>query len=347
MKDYLVKFNRLFTSYLGGITFVLVFIIVLKQLYIFPFLENLLSILTPIAIGIIIAYLVEPLIENLKMKRVFSCLIVYGIFILLLLTILFIIVYPLSMELLKLKEHLPALINYIQTFLDGTMVVNGISDDTYGMLTRGGELVLSQMASFTNFVTKAGTSLLVAFFISLDKKELLRVFKMEVIYTNTHISYFLTASSSLISRYIVGMAIDLVFLFLAFSLILLCFRFPYFWLYAIMLSLLNMIPILGPTIGFLILLLVAFLHHVPYMWLVLILVWIIQQIEANYIQVMIFKKTMNVLPIYTLVIMLVFGYYFGILGMIISPILAGMLQIAYKSYELSCESLPTWEDIWE
>lgn len=347
MKNYIQFLNHLFASYLKGLTALLVLILVLKQLYILPFLVTLLHIIMPISVGIVIAYLTEPFISYFKVKRVFACFLVYGILLILIATVIVVIVYPLSIELVKLKEYIPMAISYIQSLLEGTLSVNGISNDTYSMITKGGELLFEQMRSFTSFMAKSGTSLLSAFFISLDKDELIRVFRIQNLYQNTHIAYFLTASSRLLSRYITGMGIDLLFLFLSISILLFFVNFPYFWLYAMILSLLNMIPIIGPTIGFLILMLVAYLNQVPYMWGILFAVWVLQQIEANYIQVIIFKRTMNVLPIYTMTLMILLGYYFGIVGMVVSPILAGMLQIVYKSYELSCSALPTWEDIWK
>ena len=334
-------------SWLLPLTTVLLLVVILKLLYVLPFIGNFIKIISPILGGILIAYLLEPLIESIKLKRTFACVLVYGIFIMSILLTIFLIVYPLSLEIMNLKEHIPLIISYIQSMIEGTMEVSGISENTYGILSKGGELLLGQMSNVTTYVGKIGASLLSAFYISLDKMELLRVFKIHILYKNTHIAYFLTASSRLILKYVFGLSIDLLFLFTSFSIILLLFRFPYFWLYAILLSVLNLIPILGPTIGFVILLVVSYIYHVPHMWIILILIWGIQQIEANYIQAFIFKKTMNTLPIYTMTLLIVLGYYFGIFGMILSPILAGMLQIAYKSYELSCSALPTWEDIWE
>lgn len=347
MKDTILRIKSLLLSWILPLTTVLLVIVILKSLYILPFISNFISLISPILGGILIAYLIDPLIESLKLKRVFSCILIYGVFILLLLCIVFMIVYPLSIEFTNIKESLPSILSYIQSLLDGTMTVSGLSENTYGILTKGGELILIQMRNFSSYLAKFATSLLSAFYISLDKNELIRVFRIEKLYLNTHISYFLTASSRLILKYIFGLCLDLLFLFSAFSIVLLFFKFPYFWIYATLLSLLNMIPILGPSIGFLLLLVVSFIYNVEHMWLILLLIWIVQQIEANYIQAFIFKKTMNILPIYTMTLIVILGYYFGIVGMILSPILAGMFQIAYKSYELSCSVLPTWEDIWD
>lgn len=347
MRDTIVSIKRLLLSWLLPLTTVLLVIVILKALYILPFISNFLSLISPILGGILIAYLIEPLIDSLKLKRVFSCIFIYGFIVSTLVIVAFMIVYPLSIEFMNLKERIPSILSYIHSLFDGTMTVGGLSENTYGILTKGGELILIQMRNFSSYLTKFGTSLLSAFYISLDKNELIRVFKFDRLYSNTHISYFLTASSRLILKYILGLSLDLLFLFSAFSAVLLLFTFPYFWLYATLLSLLNMIPILGPTIGFVLLLLVSFIYSVEHMWVILILIWLVQQIEANYIQAFIFKKTMSILPIYTMTLIVILGYYFGIFGMILSPILAGMLQIAYKSYELSCSALPTWEDIWE
>lgn len=347
MKKYIDTFNQFAIHYKYAILFFFLFLYLIHQFNILSTIQDLLHIITPILAGIFIAYLFEPMISSLKVKRTLACIVVYGSFALLVLLIAVLIIYPLSIQIIQAKEYVFSFVDYWKEIISQTQAVSGISEDTYTMITKGGEVILSQMRNFGSFLTQSATAFLCALFISLDKPTLLKVFQIDRLYHNQHIDYFLSSSSTLITRYLIGLGADLLFLFVCFSILLYIFSFPSFLLYATLLSLLNMIPILGPTLGFLILLAVSFLYQVPYTWAVVLLVWIIQQIEANYVQVVIFKKTMNVLPIYTLSLLLVLGSYFGIIGMILSPILAGMLQIAYKTYELSCTTLPTWEDIWD
>ncbi|MBR3694353.1 MAG: AI-2E family transporter [Erysipelotrichales bacterium] len=347
MKKYIDTFNQFAIHYKYAILLFFLFLYLIHQFHILSTLQQLLKIITPILAGVFIAYLFEPMIATLKLKRTLSCIIVYVTFALLVVLIAILLIYPLSIQLMQAKEYILSFIEYFQDLLTETQAVSGISEDTYSMITKGGEVLFSQMRNFTTFLTQSATAFLCALFISLDKPTLLKVFHINKLYQNQHINYFLSSSSTLITRYLIGLGADLLFLFICFSILLYLFSFPSFLLYATLLSLLNMIPILGPTLGFLILLGVSFLYQVPYTWAIVLLVWIIQQIESNYVQVVIFKKTMNVLPIYTLSLLLILGSYFGIIGMIISPILAGMLQIAYKTYELSCSALPTWEDIWD
>ena len=63
---------------------------------------------------------------------------------------------------------------------------------------------------------------------------------------------------------------------------------------------------------------------------------------------MIFNRTMNVRPILTFVFIFISEAFFGVVGVILSPIFAAIAQIAFRSY-LHCKTsdkVGDWDDIW-
>ena len=63
-----------------------------------------------------------------------------------------------------------------------------------------------------------------------------------------------------------------------------------------------------------------------------IVIFILQQIEGNLVQPMIFHKTMHVRPLLTFVFLFIMEAIFGIFGALLSPIAAAMTQIAIRSW---------------
>ena len=63
---------------------------------------------------------------------------------------------------------------------------------------------------------------------------------------------------------------------------------------------------------------------------------------------MIFNKTMDVRPILTFVALFVAEALFGIPGVLLSPIFASIMQIAFRSYlhAKTKDTIGKWEDIW-
>ena len=79
------------------------------------------------------------------------------------------------------------------------------------------------------------------------------------------------------------------------------------------------------------------------------IVWTIQQIESNFIQPMIFNRTMHVRPILTFVFIFLSEALFGVVGVILSPIFAAIAQIAFRSWlhSKTSDKIGEWEDIWQ
>ena len=91
----------------------------------------------------------------------------------------------------------------------------------------------------------------------------------------------------------------------------------------------NIIPIIGPYIGGIIPVLVAFTNGTTFGILVLVMIFVIQTIEGNVIQPIIMSKSVKIHPITSIISLLIFGYFFGILGMVLAVPLVVTLKELY------------------
>jgi predicted PurR-regulated permease PerM len=97
-------------------------------------------------------------------------------------------------------------------------------------------------------------------------------------------------------------------------------------LFGLICGITNIIPYIGPYLGALPATIVAFTQGVPVGIMTVVSILIVQFVEGNFIQPLVMSKTMKLHPVTILIGLLVFGYFFGVLGMIIATPLVAMIK---------------------
>jgi predicted PurR-regulated permease PerM len=108
---------------------------------------------------------------------------------------------------------------------------------------------------------------------------------------------------------------------------------PYAFLFSIIISITNLIPFIGPYIGGIPAVLVATSINYHLGILILIIVTISQFIESSFIHPIIMSKSLKLNPITIIMGLIVFGYFFGVVGMIISTPLISILKTLYLYFK--------------
>ena len=110
---------------------------------------------------------------------------------------------------------------------------------------------------------------------------------------------------------------------------------PYAFLFAIIISLTNIIPFIGPYIGGVPAILVSFSVSTRLGITSLIIIFALQFIESNFIQPYIMSKSLKINPIIIIIGLIVFGHFFGILGMLLSAPLTCIIKILINYFNVS------------
>ncbi len=322
----------------------------LKQLMLYDRLVSLCHALFPLFGGILIAFLLQPVIDRLAvhMKLKTAVVFVY-VGILGAMALLLVVFVPiLYQQIVDVASLLPEWIEKLKSILyEHHIVLEQFIEDENSFMKDGTVMILSSLRSFLDTAMDYGIAYMTAFFISIDlefwKRSARRLFH------NYHwFGNFYKTMSNIVFQYLSGTLLDLVFVSVTSGVILYAADFPNALLYALILALSNLFPYIGPTIGLVFVILVAVLSYDTVPLITLFLIWVMQQIEANIVQPMIFHKTMDVRPILTFAALFVGEALFGIVGVILSPILASIMQIAFRSYvhARSRDTIGQWEDIW-
>lgn len=351
MKKYLDHTTSYAKKLIPLILFVLLLILVLKQLDMYQRIVSIYKSCLPVFMGLLIAFLFQPIIDKLKQRfstRVSVMIVYVGTLVIggLFLCIMVPVIYH---QIVDFVEVVPGWINKLETFLEKYHIAyDNLDTMKQKYLQEGYIIVIDSVRNTMDSFTKFGIAYITAFFISADMDFWKRTAKKLIPNIHQFSTFYLTMSN-IVYQYLVGTFLDLLFIVVSVGIVLYVFQFPNAILYAVILALMNLFPYIGATIGLIVIAIVGALSYSQFPFLAFAIVWTIQQIEANFIQPLIFNRTMNVRPILTFVFIFISEAFFGVIGVILSPIFAAIAQIAFRSYlhSKTSDKVGEWEDIWQ
>ncbi|NGY37999.1 AI-2E family transporter [Flavobacterium sp. XN-5] len=147
--------------------------------------------------------------------------------------------------------------------------------------------------------------------------------------------------NSLLSRYFIGLLLQLFIVFILYLTVLLIFGVPNPFIIGFLCAVLNIIPYIGPLIASVLAAILTMLSNLgsdfqseilPTTIYVLIGFWIVQIIDNNLSQPIIFSKSVSSHPLEIFLVILIAGFLFGILGMIAAVPLYTILKVVGKEF---------------
>jgi predicted PurR-regulated permease PerM len=145
----------------------------------------------------------------------------------------------------------------------------------------------------------------------------------------------------LLSRYFIGLLLQLFIVFILYLTVLLIFGVPNAFIIGFLCAVLNIIPYIGPLIASVLAAILTMLSNLGSDFqteilattiYVLIGFWIVQIIDNNLSQPIIFSKSVSSHPLEIFLVILIAGFLFGILGMIAAVPLYTILKVMGKEF---------------
>lgn len=134
--------------------------------------------------------------------------------------------------------------------------------------------------------------------------------------------------NEVLSTFIRGAVIDSIFVAFLSSLVLSVLKIEYSVIIGIIAGVLNIIPYFGPFFGMLPAFLVAFFSKgLFYALAAVCTMFIVQQIDSNYIYPKVVGEATGLHPLFVLLSVSIMGYFGGILAMLLAVPIAGIIQI--------------------
>lgn len=313
------------------------------------FLKSVLKILLPLFIGLALAWLFNPIIRKLEkkgVKRGMGATLVYVIFLGIMALILFAIVPLLYEQITELVDQLPSIglsiKNWINTVFaklanipgfdaDSTKVALLTKINTYGR-TISEAIPAYMVSTATAIFSGLGTflvGLVIGFYALLGfdhPTEAIKDFLPKKMHKN--FEGIAKSINDSCRNFVNGAIIDcsLVFIVTTLGLWLVGLKSPI--LFGLFCGVTNIIPYAGPYIGGIPAVIVGFSQGPITGFLTLLVICVIQTIEGNFFQPIIMSKTTKLHPITIILGLLLFGHFWGIIGMIIStPLIAAIKAV--------------------
>ena len=338
---------------LGGVCLLVLASYLIKDWGILNSLFDIIRIISPLFIGIIIAWLLDPAVTYLQKKgasRTISTVGVFTIFIFVIVLFFSLVIPALVEQLQDVVGIVPGLFDGISTWLDDffnelqelynydfTTVQSNIysafdtfSDSiTVGLPTFLVNLISNIVSGGVNFVI----GILVAFYMLFDfnnvRKELLNFVPRKA---HSDIIELTDRLNNCLKSFVQGTLFVTLILFTVQSIGFTIAGLKAPVVFGLICAITNIIPYVGPYIGGIPAVAVGFTISPLVGIFTLVAVVISQFLESYVLTPIVMSKTMKLHPVTIIIGLLIFAHFFGIIGMLFSTPIISCLKIIFNFY---------------
>lgn len=331
--------NRVFCFSLLVFSISIIFV-VSKYVGLIHFIGKIIKSLLPVFIAIFVSFMLEPLIGFLlkkDIKRKYCVLLVYISLILIGGLILYLTIPSLIEQINVFVNNVPVYFELIIKFIDKI----GINIDTNNLANLVSDIFIGATKGIINYIGSSISALFDivlgisgAIFLSFDFPEFRKgVKKFIPLKIKEPVIFYFKNFLPIVHKYFMGILIDSFLIFIisivGFSII----DLDYILVVSLFITITNLIPIIGPYIGGIPAAIIGFSVS-PFMGIsAIVVVIIIQIIESNFMQPLILRNTIKLHPLEGILGISLFGTLFGVIGMILSPILVVAVKLLFLPYK--------------
>lgn len=333
---------------------ILIVTIIVREWGILNFILNVLGVLAPFFIGFVLAWLLNPLVtsmEKKKIPRAVGTIIVYAVLLLIVLILVRFLIPIIYEQLQVLIANLPSIFREFETFIDSLFakfgdiqgfdlqnLKNSILDTLTGYLNN---FMVSAPTFIMNFAGSLFSSmvticfgLVIGIYMLIDFDEinghLLQLLPKK---NRFEASLLITNISTEVRKSVNGTLFVAIMVFICDSIGFWIVGLQAPLLFGLLCGITDLIPYIGPYIGGAVAVIIGFAQSPLVGFLTLIVAIIVQLIENNILQPVIMSKTTKLHPVTIIVGLLIFEYFFGIVGMILATPCIALGKVVWKFFK--------------
>jgi len=337
---------------------VLAAVVVSQKLNVFGILLEFIKVISPFFIGFVVAWLLRPLVLKLNEKthnNTLSSIIVFVTFVLILIILLYTFIPTVYTEVNELVGLLPSFVERITDNINGlftSIADNGLNLSEFrnklllNITSLSAEIAKGLPSTIINIIVSLfsgiGTfvmGLIIGIYLLIDYENVGKHFKSLFPKKLQNDVYILSSRMSIEVRKCVNGT------FLVALMVLVCDSIGFALvglnaplLFGLFCGITDLIPYIGPYIGGAVAVLVGFTQD-PLIGIGTLIICVIVQIVESYIlQPIVMSKSSNLHPIVIIIALLVFGHFFGILGMVLATPCLTILRVLIEFIK---EKLPS------
>jgi predicted PurR-regulated permease PerM len=335
------------------LTIILVYIIILLSNItlpiVFSYFFKLLHILRPFIFAFFIAFLLHTLVDKVEergINRALAVLFVFLIFFILMAYLISMFIPIIIRQIRDLIEQLPALYLQLQNMLDNIWNNRDfIPEHLKFSMKDVEEFAQERLMNFNltrariHTITESFTILIltpiITYYFLYDynniKKRLRRFLKRHNL---RYLSKFIHDLDNGIGSYFRGLILIMNMLTLISTILFMFTDLKYPLLFGFLVGYTNVIPIIGPYIGGIPAVLIALTDSFNTAIIVTIIIVVLQIVESNIITPYIQSKSIDAHPLLILLAFVLFGTWFGVIGMILAIPLLYLIMLICKYVRL-------------
>lgn len=335
-----------------------------KEWNVLQFFLTVIRILAPLFVGIVIAWLFNPFVTWLQkrgVRRGIGTAVTYFLIFSILYVMMQAIIPMLIYQINDFVKTLPDIFNTVKIWIEDlfaragnliSMDTKGVQQDIFREIENFGTGLAKGLPQMTiSFLTSAfsGAGVIVIgliigfyFLLTFDNASD-SIFELVPKKYRKETKDLFHAVDTSLQRYVRGALIDCTAVFVVTSIGLWIVGLQSPLLFGLFCGITNIIPYAGPYIGGFPAVIVGFAEDPMIGLFTLLVIVIIQFVEGNFFQPLIMSKTTKLHPVTIMVGLLVFGHFWGILGMVVSTPIITSLKSIFMYFDEKYDILETSE----
>lgn len=325
-------------------------IYLLSKLKILNTILDLLKVISPVFLGLIIAWLFEPTVDKLqdkKVPRLVACIIVYLIFFGIITLVISLIAPSFITQIKDFMKAVPEILKDIKNFIENIFTsinninglnLNNIKNQIFASIegigisltTKGPNMIINGTKSFIGGMMSFILGIMIGFYMLFDFRKVKKfIFRLIPERFEKDFVDLVGRINTSLRGYVQGVLLIMCIVFIsqAIGLTIAGLKAPL--VFALFCALTDIIPYFGPWIGAIPAVLVAFTISPITGIFTIIAILIVQLLENNFYQPLIMGHTMKLHPVTIILGLLIFQHFFGILGMIIATPAIATIKVVF------------------
>lgn len=321
---------------------VLLFFALFDVLHLGEIILSILSVAAPLFIGFVIAWLLNPAVTYLNKKNVkrgLGSAFVFAMFLVIIFIVIRFMLPMLYKQVNDFIEIIPSLFLQFNNFIHESFAklsatgfdFSGIEERIYDTLEEFGAslttslptMIIGGVSSVVSSVWSVLLGFIVGFYLLIDFDGMKKVFNIVPKKYKNSVRKVMHDLDETCKDFVQGTLLISVIVFIITSILFKIIGLPSPMLFGLICGITNIIPYIGPWVGGAIAALVGFTVSPLVGILAIVVAFVSQQIDGIVLQPLIMGKTMKLHPVTIMIGLLVFGYFFGIIGMLVAtPVIA-------------------------
>lgn len=343
--------NLVYIAMIIGIIFIATLLI--KEWGILKFVMTILKVATPFFIGFVIAWLFNPLVvklENRGWNRAIASMVIFLVFILIIFAFFSMLIPTIYTQLNDLIASLPGIFNSLKNWITN-FLNNFNSSDMVDVASIEANIFKTMEDLGTNITTNLPSmimNIVGVVFSGLGTMAISLVVGLYLLFDFNNASDHLLKYIPKTHKYEIETLINqigeelrkcvrgtltiacMVFVCDSLGFALAGLKAPI--LFGLLCGITDLIPYIGPYIGGAAAVIVGFSQN-PMTGIIVLSVAVIVQLIENYVlQPVVMSKTVELHPVTIIIGLLIFGHFFGIIGMILAMPIMSLIKVVYRFF---------------